>query len=422
MPRQPGVHFDKRAGCWATSSLGEMRFTATGRGYRPKTYNRGLTHPTKDRQAARDWISAKLREKGEGAKVAGDPDLYQLAEWHLHDVEKVLSPKAYLVRAESLCRCLDWPGRDHPQRIGKIPAKKVCREDIRPFLAAMTELGRSDFYVRYSLLSAIKRLLSWATEVEPGRFPGLPLASSPLARIKWDSTPVRSRREVDPKVVGRFVRWAWREAMGRGPKVRRFAQIQVILLQAMRETGARPKELLVAEWSEYRRFDDGWGLITLPAWKWKNGKKTKKERLIAIPPAVARRIEWIRSHPGHHPDRIFCRRPGKDSEARGVDWDAGEPWVWIDPKTKRSGPSDSFQECFLRLRKRASLAGVPMPEGFRLYFFRSSYSTESQRRGVSRAELADSMGTSEAMLAKHYSDHDERDIMATAKRAREGRA
>jgi integrase len=419
VPRAAGVFYDKRAGCWATNALGPMRTTKTGRRYRPRSYNRELAHPTKDRRAAEAWLSDELRKSTAEARPSRDPDLHAVIEWYLEAAEKDLAPETYDRRVEQLRRAADWPAPDHPQRLGLKRASAISADDIRPFLEAMLEAGNSESYVRRGLLMALKRVFSWATnEVTPDRLPGLPLASDPLLRKLRGNVPRRAHRDLDPLAVGRFIRWAWRRSCKMTGLNQRFGKIAVILLQALRDTGCRPKEMCVATWSEYRVLPDGWGMITLPTWKHKTGRKTNKERRIALSPSLVRRLEWIRGLEGRHPEHIFTHRRGSGAEDRGAPAEAGEPWTWIDAKGRQIGDSKPLRKWFFRIVKEARAEGVKLPEGFRLYFLRSSYSTEAQRKGIGRAMLAEAMGTSEAMLAAHYTDADESDVLGVARRAK----
>jgi integrase len=197
---------------------------------------------------------------------------------------------------------------------------------------------------------------------------------------------------------------------------RRFAQISTILMLCLRDSGARPKELCVGWWGEWEKRPDGWSVLTLPWWKHKTGRKTGKDRVIALPPHCTRRIEWIRGLEGRHPDHIFTHRRGRGRVIEGeTTAEAGDPWVAVDPTTKRIGNTKGLQKWFNRLRKEAIAAGIPIDPKFRLYFHRSSYSTEGQRKGVSRGLLADAMGTSERMLERNYTDLVEEDVLDVAK-------
>ena len=184
------------------------------------------------------------------------------------------------------------------------------------------------------------------------------------------------------------------------------------LLETLRATGCRPKELCVAEWTEWSVKPDGWGSIVLPPAKWKNGRKTGRVRFIAVPPAQAAGIEWIRAQPGRHLTHIFVHRRGRGrATAEHGPATAGEPWI----KDPRKDNTKSLQKWFYRLLGSARKDNVPVPDGFRLYWFRSAFATEARRNGVSDALIAHAMGTSTGQLDRSYSDLDDEDAMKAAR-------
>jgi integrase len=419
MPKPQGAFFDKRAGCWASSSIGELRYTKAGKPYRTKVFNRDLTNPTKDRLAAQAWVKAELDAAKNRFRSTSDPNLFQVAEWYLESVQKTTSPETYRRRVEALRRVLGWPGPEHPQRIGLITARQLAKADIRRFVEAMTAEGNSESYVKEGLLKSVKAMVAWAHQIDEGTYPGLPLPVNPLAKMTGPDVPRRAPREISQETLDSFFAWLGARAERQTGLPQRFARISVVMLRFIRETGCRPKEACVATWEEWRMRADGWGVVTLPPWKWKNGKKTKQDRVIAVPPGVAESIEQIRSLPGHHPRSIFTRRRNRGAAEAGHGSPfAGEPFVPVDDSRKTTGDTKSVQKWFFRLCNEAREAGVELPPGFRLYWLRSAYSTEGQRKGASRSLLASAMGTSEKMLDRSYTDFDADDIVNVAKAAR----
>lgn len=428
MPRQAKAFFDKRAGCWASSAIGPVRFTKDGKSYRSKVFHKELTHPTKDALAAQAWVHSELERRRAALVPAGDLTFRQLTEFYLEDAERELGAEAYARRVEHLDRFGNWPGPDNPLRMDLRPVRRIASDDVKKFLADMLGAGNSESYVADGLLKSVKRVFRWASEVDPGRFHGLPIPTNPVAKVKGPEKPRRAARDVDPVAVRRFLQWLWRRARGMDARDRkagrrkinlkgRFARIATILLLCLRDTGARPKELCSAWWEDWQVRPDGWGILTLPWWKHKTGRKTRKPRVIAFPPHCARRIEWIRGLEGRHPDHIFTHRRNRGSAeaGEGSPW-AGDPWVEVDAERRKViGNTKSLQKLVNRLRTEALAAKVPVGFDFRMYFNRSAYSTEAQRRGVPRAMLAEAMGTSERMLERHYTDANEADVLDVAK-------
>ncbi|WP_422923060.1 tyrosine-type recombinase/integrase [Singulisphaera sp. PoT] len=420
MPRHGSAFWDKRAGCWASSALGELAYTKEGKAYRKKAFNRSLRHPTKDRLAAQRWVAEELERQAAGLVVAAELDFEAMTEIYLFEAERRLGPEAYDRTVEHLSRFGNWPSPGDPNRMDRRKARSITRGDGEQFRDAMLAQGCSESYVSDGLLKTLKACFRWAAEMEPGRHSGLPLPANPMTGLRGPTVPRRAFRRIDPEAVSRFIRWAWRRATkaGDGPNGIH-ARSAIVLLMTLRDTGARPKDLCVAEWDDWSLLPGGWGLLRLPAWKWKNGNKTGEDRIIAVPPHCARRIEAIRARPDRHATAIFThRRPRGHRAANLGTAEAGEPWVWLDPERKRKGDTKMLQQWFNRLRTRGAAEGYPLPEGFRLYFNRSYYTTEARRRGVNDAALAKALGTSVRMLDRHYTDQDESDVLGVAMAAK----
>lgn len=420
MPRPPGAFYDKRAGCWASSAIGELRTDRRGKIYRTKVFNRDLRHHTRDRVAAQSWVLSQLERLRTELAPAKDLTFAHVSEYYLQDAEARLGPEAYQRAVEHLDRFGNWPRGNDPNRMDMRLARTISRRDVETYRDSLLEAGLSPSYVADGLLKTLKACLRWAASVDTGRFPGLPLPAYTLTGLRGPTVTRRKQREVDPLKLSRFLRWAWRRACTMSGEVNgRHARSAVLLLMTLRDTGARPKDLCVAEWDEWTLRRDGWGLIRLPAWKWKNGKRTGEDRLIAVPPHCARRIEGLRHLEGGHPKRIFTHRRGRGHANAGIGSAlAGEPWVMLDHQRRRTGDTKALQQWFNRLRAAGQAAGYPLPEGFRLYFARSYYSTEARRRGVNDVALAKAMGTSVRMLDRHYTDLDEDDVIRVAREVR----
>lgn len=408
--------YDSRAGCFCTSAIGELRTSPKGKQYRLKVWFRDLTHPTRDWAAAQARLHAELEKQAAAMRAAGDLSFEHLSELYLEAIEPRVQPETYDRANEHLERFGGWPDPGHPNRMDRRSVRAITRSDLEGFRDAMLAAGNSESYVAEGLLKTLRALFRWAHQHDAGKVVGLPIPANPTVGLKSPAVPRRRPRAIDPTAVSRFLRWAWRRAltMGDGPNGRH-AQSAVVLLMTLRDTGARPKDLCVAEWSDWEPRSDGWAIVRLPAWKWKNGTKTGEERLIAIPPHCARRIAGIRALAGHHPTRIFTHRRGRGQAAKGIGTaEAGEPWVKLDHARKRKGDTKALQKWFNRLRKEAEAAGYPLPAGFRLYFNRSAYTTAARRAGVNDAQLARALGTSVRMLDRSYTDLDESDVLAVA--------
>ena len=427
MGRPATVYWDKSANAWATNALGKVCYTKTGRQYRTKVRNYDI--PKSDKAAAWAWLQSKLEEQRRG--LTPDPDLtfLKLSDAYLSHAEKTLPPESYARRVEHLDKFGNWPGPNHPQRMDRRLCRSITPADIRAFVDAMLKeggtekgpdgktvrRGLSPSYVRDGLLKTIKRAFAWGASVDPGSHPGLPLESNPIAGVKGPDVKRRAFRPAEKEAVDAFMKWMDDRTTRMDGLKRRFAAIAVILLECLRATGCRPKELCSAQWKDYAVRDDGWGIIRLD--QWKNTEKTGEVRIIALPPRCAERIAWIRALDGRHRTHIFTHRRGRGEARSGSSTpEAGSPWV-VDPKT---GHTKSLQKWFYRLVNEARGAGIPLPKGFRLYWLRSAYSTEAQRQGIPPSLIAKSMGTSERMLARAYTDLDIDDVGGAAKRVEDG--
>jgi integrase len=395
-----------------TQALGEVRVTKSGRPFRSLTLFKDLTRE-QDRLAAQARLH-QLLERGRVKLILGDDITFQqLTEYYLHDAEESgrLGPEAYQRTVEHLNRFGNWPAKDDPYRMDLRPCRQILAEDVEAYVAALLKEGLSDSYISEGLLKTVKATYAWAARVRAGRYPGLPLLSDPIRHVRGPQVKRRAAREESPENVEKLILWATRRAQGMNGLKRRFARISTILLLCLRDTGARPKELCSATWSDWHREAEGWSTITLEVWK--NAKKTGEVRTIALPPRCTRRIAWIERQKGRHPSHIFVHRRPRGAVRKGEGTpEAGAPWV-LDPA--KVGSTKSLQKWFHRLRAEAIAAGVPISRSFRLYWNRSMFSTAAQRRDVPTSLLAKALGTSEAMLRRSYTDLDKTDVLAVAR-------
>jgi len=186
------------------------------------------------------------------------------------------------------------------------------------------------------------RVFSWAKEE------GL-LPENPLAGMKRPKPPPRQRAMSEEE----FQRL---HDQAGGP-FRDF-------LQALRETGARPKELRDLTWDKVE--PDRWVLK-----KHKTSKKVSKERVIYLSEAMRQMMERLKGN-GH--THVFLNTEG-------------EPWTL-----------NAVRLQIARLRRRLGL-----PEDLCAYLARHGFGTRAIMNGVNPAVVAELMGhTSLEMVAKVY--------------------
>jgi integrase len=159
-------------------------------------------------------------------------------------------------------------------------------------------------------------------------------------------------------------------------------------LRALRVTGARPAEIAFAEDYHYSRrrrclvFD--WR--PTKGYRWKCARKTKKNRYIFLPDALADEVEEkIKSQgPGH----IWRGKRGglyTSDHVRAVHWG----------RLCEMGPVVSWLDAHGHSREHV----VP-------YSFRHTYATNAILAGINHMVLAKLMGTSVAMVERHYAHLD----------------
>jgi hypothetical protein len=242
MPRLPGAFYDERAGCWASSAIGELRVTRAGKPYRAKVFNKELTHPTRDRMAAQAWVQARLEAFAGAVVPESDLNFEGLSECYLQAAEGRLGPEAYDRANEHLTRFGNWPSAADPSRMDRRPARLVTRQDAERFRDAMLEGGASPSVRGGRAPEDAEGVLPLGLRGRArGSYPGSPCR--PTRSPGWPIPRCRRRppRRVDPVQVSRFLRWAWRRArgLGKGPNGARRAS--VVLLMTLRDTG-RPAE------------------------------------------------------------------------------------------------------------------------------------------------------------------------------------
>jgi integrase len=165
-------------------------------------------------------------------------------------------------------------------------------------------------------------------------------------------------------------------------------------LRFLRGTGARPGEALNARASHYRKDI---GALVYPwqgddtGWRWKNAKKTRRDRVIYLTPDLRALVEA----------EIACRPNGYIFIAV-----RGKPWTL-----------NNLSNRMIKLQGHPAVQQWCREHGFpshklMLYGFRHSYITRMLAQGVPIKILADWCGTSVNMLEHTYSHiHDDLQAM-----------
>jgi integrase len=197
------------------------------------------------------------------------------------------------------------------------------------------------------------------------------------------------------------------EKRSRGKEVIIPAKLQDVLIESanpefakvllfLRHTGARPGEAANARASHYRKDI---GALVYPwqgddaGYRWKNAKKTKRDRVIYLTPELQAMIE---GEAAKRPDGYIFMTIRKHV------WNNNNLVNRMDKLVEHKAVKK-----WCRVNKFS-------PEHLMLYGFRHSYASDMLMKGVPIKVLADWMGTSVGMLEKTYSHiHDDLKAMRT---------
>jgi len=255
-------------------------------------------------------------------------------------------------------------------RLGRIAAKTVTRriDHIAPFLAGCGSLSvdelkphhvtdwlrgqeRWNATTRSDAAAAIRGALQWA--VDEGRIP-----ANPLAKLRLQRGPSRdhviSTAEFETLLAG-----VWTQKYPR----RWVASFRAVLL-ALRLSGCRPSEIINAKIEDF----DG---ETWTFHEHKNRKKTKRPRVVYLPPCL-QTLTRISAR-GRESGPIFLA-------------DDGRPWKYSDLRKR-----------FERLRAKCGITKKCV-----LYSFRHTWITEAMIANVDVGSVAEMAGTSIQMIDRHY--------------------
>lgn len=219
---------------------------------------------------------------------------------------------------------------------------------------------------KHNGVSLLITAFNWA--VKEGLIP-----SHPLKDYKRPEKLVRGKEVLIPEELQQLL-------IAQAPRA--FAAV----LRMIKGTGARPGEISHAECKHY---DPSIAAIVFPwnppagEWRWKNAKKTKRDRVIYLSPPLQHLVEdEIRARGGQ--GRIFL-------SPRGTPWN-----------------TQSLFDHLNRLLAQPSIREWCQGSGFTpdrviCYSFRHGYITDMLKAGCPIKMLADLCGTSVAMIEKTYS-------------------
>jgi integrase len=273
--------------------------------------------------------------------------------------------EAFLAWSSTHCEPITYTnhrfyGEHLSDAIGMKAARDILPIHITRWIAKHGWSGWSEFGAKKSA----KRFFSWAKKQ------GI-LRDNPLAEIENPTPPPRQRVLTDEEYRALL--------RGTSPPFRRF-------LFALRQTGARPKELRDLRWEQVRGDH-------LHLEKHKTGKKTKKPRIIYLTPTMQRAMAVWRAKFGS--EHVFTNAHG-------------EPWS-----------ANAIRMRMQRLRDRLGL-----DDDVVAYLARHAYGTSAILNGVDLATVSQLMGHSSTTITAAVYVHLESErghlIGAAAKASRSG--
>jgi integrase len=251
---------------------------------------------------------------------------------------------------------------------GHVKVKELKPFAVRDWVEKQKSWNSS---TKHTAIGALIRSFNWA------RKQGF-IKTNPVAEMEKPEKLVRGKEVIIPEALQELlIRHA-------NPEFAKF-------LRMLRGTGARPGEIMNADCKHYR---PDIGALVFPwnpppgEYRWKSGKKTKRDRVIYLPPDLQALVE-----------EEIVKRGGKGhifQTARRLKW--------------RSNNLVNRLEKLLSHKKikKWCRANDFNPEKVMCYSFRHGYITRMLAGGCPIKVLADLCGTSVAMIEKTYSHaHDD---------------
>jgi integrase len=241
-------------------------------------------------------------------------------------------------------------------------------KELKPFIVQdwITATARWNSSTRHTALGCLTRAFYWAVEQ------GI-ITRNPIPELDKPEKLVRGKDVIIPEALQDVLIKAANPEFSK-------------LLRMLRGTGARPGEVMHAECQHYR---PDVGAIVFPwnpppgEYRWKNGKKTRRDRVIYLTPELVAMVEEeIRRRKGK--GRIFLT-------TRRVPWKSNNLVNRLDNLLEHAD-----------VKKWARENGVSL-ERVMCYSFRHSFITSMLTRGCPIKLLADLCGTSVAMIERTYS-------------------
>jgi integrase len=381
----------------------------TADGKRKMAYNNELTK--KQFSEAVRWAESQATAASGRLKIEGEPTLTELRLLYLTWVKRrVTSGEAsqhtldgHRKQLGLVCRS-DILGN---RTIGDLPAKELTPRVLERLIAwwERGEIGQTTIRNRCASLMA---MLNWAASKRHDREIEQLIESNPIEGFELPKATYQGDRYAPAVEVEAFLKFVDEQAAKATGKVARFERLTALLIRVVAETGCRPGEMCVAEWSHYSAEHRA---IILPPHLHKTGRKSKRNRLIMFSPETAKLIEWEMAQPDRHPTHIFCHRIGSRAKERDES-PHGIPWN-----------SNSLCKRIRALRRDAIAAGVLKEDTgigrLHLYRLRHTKITNAINAGGIPADVARLSGNSMKTIEDHYLSHRPERLREVSDRLRE---
>jgi len=285
-------------------------------------------------------------EREARARRFAGPTVLELGQafvtWHKANGSAPKTVKGHAYYLKRFAKFVGVDGMPYAYR----PAASIEPEDLWRIKAS----GQGSLRLWFASVLACWR---WASRPVEGRTPARLLASNPLEGVAKPKRGRSTPKLVDWKTTRRLLRlarcWANEPIPKRQARIRAERRLRVLCLTLIAWTGCRPFEAGGLRWDE---VDWREGVIVVdPA----RTKRRGKDRRIALPRQLLHALRLARGAETAHPTFAFLPAWSRGTRGLGV-----------------HGLDEWFRET---LKPLAASAGLPLPEGLTLYWFRHDWQT-----------------------------------------------
>jgi integrase len=298
------------------------------------------------------------------------------------------------------------------KRYGELVASRLRPADLSRFIRDCQGRGLAPGYIN-SIALSVNAMLNWAARPVHDRAPGWPeriLAENPFKGVERPKVPAPPKRYVGLRARRAFHEYAIVRALlhPAASSASRYDRLFVALIRFCEETGCRPGEACRLEW-RHIQWDEARAVL-----RGKSTAKTGRPRVLPLVPSVLRMLRAIERLPGRHADYVFTHL-ARDGKGRREAGDlAGIPWkvAALDQK--------------LRLWRLAAAAAGFVTTGetgepLTLYGLRRDMGADILRLTGSHAEIAEVLGHSPEINARHHASFEAERTVELAKAVAERR-